>query len=107
MSLFLGIYYIYFLFLTCEVKYSAAALNVIDRQNTHSITLAVRGIIELFRLIKRKRELYREILAFSILYNHRTVRIYGHYPIINRNKTTFYYYLIHKFSFTALDSKEK
>jgi hypothetical protein len=30
MSLFIGIYYMYFLFLTCKVKYSAIALDVID-----------------------------------------------------------------------------
>lgn len=67
----------------------------------------MRGIVELFRLIKRKKELYREILAFLILYNYKTVRIYGYYPIINGNKTTFYRYSIRKFDFTELDGKEK
>lgn len=31
MSLFIGIYYIYFPFLIYKVKYSAIALNIIDR----------------------------------------------------------------------------
>ncbi|PQE16266.1 phosphatidylserine decarboxylase protein [Rutstroemia sp. NJR-2017a BVV2] len=92
---------------TYEVKYSTAALDIADRQNTHSIILAVRGIVELFRLMKREKELHREILAFSVSYDHRTVRIYSHYPVIDRKKTTFYHHPIHKFSFTALDSKEK
>jgi hypothetical protein len=35
------------------------------------------------------------------------VRIYGHYPIIDGNKTTFYRHPIHHFSFIALDGKEK
>jgi len=35
------------------------------------------------------------------------VRIYGYYPMINRNKITFYRYSIHKFNFIKLDSKEK
>jgi len=35
------------------------------------------------------------------------VRIYGHYPIIDEKKTTFYRHPIHEFSFTALDGKEK
>ncbi len=48
----------YFPFLTCKVKYSAVALDVIDRQNAHSMTLAVRGVIELFRLVKCEKELY-------------------------------------------------
>ncbi len=48
----------YFPFLTCEVKFGAAALDVADRQNAHSMTLAVRGVVELFRLKKRERELH-------------------------------------------------
>jgi predicted nucleic acid-binding protein len=58
MSFFMSTYYMYFPFLACEVKCGAAALDVADRQNAHSMTLAVRGIIELFRLVKREKELY-------------------------------------------------
>jgi hypothetical protein len=77
-------------FLTYEVKYGAVALDITDRQNAHSITMAVRGIVDLFRLVKREKELHQETLAFSISYNHRTARIYGHYPIIDGNNSTFY-----------------
>ena len=35
------------------------------------------------------------------------VRIYGHYPAFGREKTTFYRRPIHKFSFTALDGRER
>jgi hypothetical protein len=97
----------YFPFLTCEVKCGAAALDVADRQNAHSMTVAVRGIVELYKAVKREKELHREILAFSISHDHRSVRIYGHYAIIDRDKTTFYRHPIHEFSFTALDGKEK
>ena len=65
----------YFPFLAREVKCSAAALDIADRQNAHSMAMAVRGIVELFRLVKREKELYREILAFSISHDHSTVRI--------------------------------
>ena len=71
------------------------------------MTMAVRGIVELFRLFKRSKVLHREILAFLISHDHRTVRIYGHYPAMDGNKTTFYRHSIHEFSFTALDGKEK
>ena len=94
-------------FLTCEVKCGAAALDIADRQNAHSMTLAVRGIVELFRLVKREKELHRQIIAFSISHDHRTVRIYGHYPVIEKGKTTFYRHPIHEFSFSALDGREK
>jgi hypothetical protein len=74
-SFFMATYYMYFPFLTCEVKCGAAALDVADRQNAHSMTLAVRAIVELFRLVKRDQELHRRILAFSISHDHRSVRI--------------------------------
>ncbi|ELR05319.1 hypothetical protein VC83_01566 [Pseudogymnoascus destructans] len=80
-SYFMATYYMYFPFLTCEVKCGGAALDVADRQNAHSMTMAVRGIVELFRPVKREKGLHREILAFSISHDHSSVRIYGHYPL--------------------------
>lgn len=106
-SFFMSTYYMYFPFFTCEVKCGAAALDIADRQNAHSMTLAVRGIVELFRLVKRENELQREILAFSVSHDHRSVRLYGHYPVIEDKKTTYYRHPIHTFDFTALDGKEK
>ncbi|RMZ91970.1 hypothetical protein DV736_g777, partial [Chaetothyriales sp. CBS 134916] len=92
---------------TESVEYGAAALDMADRQNAHSMTLAVRAVVELFRLVKREKELDREILAFSISHDHESVRIYGHYPVIKEKKTTFYRYLIRKFNFTELEGKDK
>jgi hypothetical protein len=106
-SHFMATWQMYFPFLTCEVKCGAAALDVADRQNAHSMTLAVRGTVELFRLVQREKELHREILAFSVSHDHRTVRIYGHYPMIDGKKTTFYRHPIRTFDFTELDGKEK
>ena len=60
----------YFPFLTCEVKCGAAALDIADRQNAHSMTLSVRAIVELFRPAGRETELHREILAFSISHTY-------------------------------------
>lgn len=76
-SLFMATYYMYFPFLTCEVKCGTAALDIADRQNAYSMTLAVRGIVELFRAVKREDEVNRQILAFSISHDHQSVRIYG------------------------------
>ena len=95
----------YFPFLTCEVKCGAAALDVADRQNAHSMTIAVRSVIELYKAVKREKELHRQILAFSISHDHTSVRIYGHYPMIEVDKTTFYRHPIRKFDFT--DGEEK
>jgi len=93
----------YFPFLMCEVKCGNLALDIADWQNAHSMTLAVRGIVELFRIVKREKELHLQILAFSISHDHGTVRIYGHYPVIDGNKTTFHRHPIRKFDFTELD----
>jgi len=106
-SYFMATYYMYFPFLTCEVKCGAAALDIADRQNAHSMTLAVRATVELFRLVSREMELHREILAFSISHDHRSVRIYGHYPVIDGKDTKYYRHPIHTFDFTALDGRER
>jgi hypothetical protein len=106
-SYFMATWQMYFPFLTCEVKCGAAALDIADRQNAHSMTLAVRGTVELFRLVEREKELHREILAFSISHDHETVRIYGHYPVIDGNKITFYRHPIRKFDFTELNGRKK
>ena len=106
-SFFVATYRMYFPFLTCEVKCGAAALDLADRQNAHSMTCAIRGIVELYKTVKREKELHREILAFSISHDHRSVRIYGHYAVIVGDKTTFYRHPIRTFDFTEQDGKEK
>jgi hypothetical protein len=89
------------------VKCGAAALDVADRQNAHSSTLAVRAIVELFRLVGREMEVHQEILAFSISHDNKSVRIYGHYPVIDGKDTKYYRHPIYNFDFTTLDGKEK
>ncbi|MCJ1433700.1 hypothetical protein MMC27_003064 [Xylographa pallens] len=106
-SYFMATSQMYFPFLTCEVKCGTTALDIADRQNIHSMTLAVRGIVELFRMVKREKELHQEILAFSISHDHCSVRIYGHYPVIEGNKTSFYRHPIRMFDFTEQEGKEK
>jgi len=106
-SFFVATYRMYFPFFTCEVKCGTAALDIADRQNAHSMTVAVRGIVELYKAVKREKELHREILAFSISHDHSSVRIYGHYAVIDGDKTTFYRHPIHRFDFTALDGRDR
>ncbi|KAH8725622.1 hypothetical protein GQ44DRAFT_749417 [Phaeosphaeriaceae sp. PMI808] len=74
---------------------------------TNDMTLAVRALVELFRLVGREMELYWEILAFPISHDHRSVRIYGNYPVIDGKDTKYYRHLINTFDFTALDEREK
>ena len=97
----------YFPFLTCEVKCGATGLDIADRQNAHSTTLAVRGVVELFKLAKRENELHRELLTFSISHDHRGVGLYGYYPITDGPKTKIYRHTIHAFDIIVLNGKER
>ncbi|KAI0399981.1 hypothetical protein F4802DRAFT_586964 [Xylaria palmicola] len=106
-SFFMATYYMYFPFLACEVKCGAAALNVADRQNTHSITMAVRAIVELYRLVGLESTIHRKILAFSVAHDNELVRIYGYYPVINQKQTLYYRYSIRSYSFMDMDGKDK
>ncbi|OJD28523.1 hypothetical protein ACJ73_00050, partial [Blastomyces percursus] len=67
---------------------------LVQELNAHSMTLPVRGAVKLFRLVKRED---------SISHDHCFVRIYGHYPVIEGEKTTYCRHPIHKFDFTSLD----
>ncbi|KAK0609357.1 hypothetical protein B0T17DRAFT_546873 [Bombardia bombarda] len=106
-SHFMATRYMYFPFLTCEVKCGANALDIADRQNAHSMTLAVRGVVELFRAAKRQEEIDREILAFSVSHDPTSVRIYGHYPVMIGANTRYFRHLIHEFDFTENEGQDK
>ncbi|KND87240.1 hypothetical protein TOPH_08104 [Tolypocladium ophioglossoides CBS 100239] len=106
-SFFMATYLMYFPFLTCEVKCGATALDVADRQNAHSMTLAIRAVVELFRLVKREKELDRKVLGFSVSHDHRIVRLYGHYPVVEGKDTKFYRNPIRTFDFTDLEGKDR
>jgi hypothetical protein len=71
------------------------------------MTLAVRGIVKLFRAVKREDEVNRKILAFSVSYDDQSVRIYSHYPVIIGKDIKYYRHPIRDFSFTELDGKDK
>ncbi|KAL9124693.1 MAG: hypothetical protein Q9217_006003, partial [Psora testacea] len=100
---------LYFPFLMCEVKCGENGLNIADRQNAHSASMAVNAIVQLYRdrAVSRAGELHRKILVFSISHDHTMVNIYGHYALIEGDKTTFYRYLIRSFNFTDLDGKDR
>jgi hypothetical protein len=94
LSPFMATSSMYFPFLACEVKCAAGSLEVADRQNLHSMSIAVRGVVELFRLVGREDEVHKQILAFSISHDDTRVRLYAHYPFIEENTTKYYRHLI-------------
>ena len=108
LSYFMATYYMYFPFLACEVK-CGNGLEVADRQNAHSMSVAVKAVVELFKGVGREKELHRQILGFSFSHDHGSVRIWGHYPVIGdgENKTTYWRYPIRKFDITERGGLEK
>jgi hypothetical protein len=98
---------IYFPFLTTEVKCGKSVLDLADRANTNSMTIAVRGVVELFRKIGRPMDVHRRALGFSISYDENVVRLYAHYPEIDGDKTSFWRYTIEDFTLRHHDGENK
>ena len=95
----------YFPFFTCEVKCGAVGLDAADRQNAQSMSVALRALNLLFQFAKRAKELDREILTFSVSHDNALVRIYGHYSVIEGDKTNFYRHLVRRFDITDGEQK--
>lgn len=106
-SHFMATYMMLFPFLTCEVKSSAASLDAADHQNGLSMTIAVRGVVQLFRAVGREAELHREILGFSVSHDACSVRLYGHFAEIDGQSTRCYRETIRNFYFTEQEGKER
>ncbi|KAI9801191.1 MAG: hypothetical protein M1825_003465 [Sarcosagium campestre] len=104
---FTATYQIYFPFITSEVKCGLQALDVADRQNAHSMTVAIRGIVELYRIVGRAVELNRKVLAFSISHDYEKGNIYAHYPEIHGPDTKYYRHLLMTFNLLRVDGKER
>lgn len=104
-SFFMATDKICFSFLTYEMDDDS--LQDADLLNAHNMTLAVRGVVELFRLVNRQHELHRQILAFSVSHDCTSVRIYGHYAEIKGKLTTYYHHLIHSYRFEHEEEKGK
>ncbi|KAF1953268.1 hypothetical protein CC80DRAFT_518397 [Byssothecium circinans] len=64
-SFFIATYYIYFPFLTCEVKCGAAALDIADWQNAYSMTLALVRIYGHYPIIKGKGTAFYYYLIYT------------------------------------------
>ncbi|KAM3072129.1 hypothetical protein ACMFMG_008589 [Clarireedia jacksonii] len=99
--------YMYFPFLTSEVKCGTAGLELADRQNAHSMGIAVRAIVLPFMLARRHMELHRRILTFSISHNHDTVRLHGWYIIIDGTTYTIHRHVIRSFDLLDMDGRDK
>src|SRR5271155_1179652 len=96
-----------FPFFTCEVKCGKQALDIADRANTNSMTIALRGVVELYRRAGCVMDIHRRFLGFSISHDDKNVRIYGHYPEIDGENTSYYSYCIRDLSCRDKDGEER
>lgn len=86
-----------------------AALSIADRQNTHSASMAVNAIFQLFRTVSRQKELDKEILAFSVSHNYTVVKIYSHFPLVHsdNNRPSSYRRNIHSRNIWDEDDEDR
>jgi hypothetical protein len=99
-------------FLMCEVKCGREGLDIADRQNMHSCSVAVRALLRIEQeadkyrqeIRKKAESLSRQVLVFSISHDQQDARLYGHYAIVQGEKWTYYRYPIQKFDLTKKDS---
>jgi hypothetical protein len=96
-----------FPFLACEVKCGREALDVADNQNAHSMTIAVRGVVQLFQAVRRGSEVDRQILGFSFSHDNQSVRIYGHYAEVKEADIRYYRHDIRKYDISDCNDRDK
>lgn len=80
----------YFPYLTAEIKCGNQALELADRQNMHSMCIALRAVVSLCQAAGCTEEVHRRILGFSISHELEGFRIYGYYPEVSDGKVSFY-----------------
>lgn len=97
-------FFMFFPVLTSEIKMD---LDLADRQNAHSMGIAVRAIVHIFQLAKRESEIHRELLTFSVSHDHERVQIHGWYPVFKGSEYTIHRHLIHAFYLAAADGRDK
>lgn len=97
-----------FPFFMVEVECGNEGLHIADRRNALSAAIAVKQVVNLFRMIHLQKEMNGRMLAFSVSHNHKIVKIYCHYPVINEDDDTFIYrHLLKEFDITADNGKDK
>lgn len=73
----------FFPFITREAKCDKQPLEIADRQNVYSMSVALEGVIDLFRRAGRLEKLNGKALGLSMSYDNDTVRMYAHHVVIN------------------------
>ena len=97
----------YFSFFIYEIKCNAVAFDFDNRQNVQNMNVALKAVALFFKYVKREKELNRKIFIFFVSHDHKFVKIYDYYVVIENDKTSFYRHSIREFNFTKQNDKKK
>lgn len=96
-----------FPYFTCEVKCGKEGLNIADRANLNSMTIALRIVVELHRRTGNLMAIHRKILGYSMSHDDGIIRIYAHYPHVDGANTTYWRRSIREFSYADKSAEER
>lgn len=82
-------------------------LNIADRQNARSASTAVHAILQLYRTMSQAKQLHQKVLMFSVSHDYHIVKIYAHYALVGKEKSTFHRYLVGSFDISVYDDKSR
>ena len=99
--------WMYFPYLTIEIKCGNKGLNITGRRNAHSSSVAIKQVVDMYCKVFRQYELNRKILSFSVSHDQEAIRTYAHYLSLIRDQTSVCRHTIKKFDLTNKDSKGK
>ncbi|KAI9889523.1 MAG: hypothetical protein M1814_005217 [Vezdaea aestivalis] len=102
-----------FPFLICEAKIGQVGIEIANRQNIHSASIAVAAIFSLFKSAfgetsSEVKTLYGRILVFTVSHDNSMAKLYGHYGVANdkSKKLEFYRHCIKVLNFGEEDDTE-
>jgi hypothetical protein len=95
----------YFPYFAAEVKCGNQAMDFADRQNMHSMCIALRAVVTLARAAGCLEQVNRRILGFSISHDSEDVRIYAYYPEINGDKIEYYRWPLRRFNIWSKEER--
>jgi hypothetical protein len=71
------------------------------------MTIALRGIVDIYRKANRSSEVHRRALGFSISRDDNSARVYAHYPEIDGDSTTYWRETIKELNFGDGKGKDR